>query len=34
MPGGVIDDFFFPRPSEILKTVWEWVGSGFVFPTC
>lgn len=29
---GVIDDFFFPRPSEILKTVWEWVGSGFVFP--
>lgn len=29
---GVIDDFFFPRPTEILQTCWEWIRTGFVFP--
>lgn len=28
----VIDDFFFPLPSEIFKTVWVWISSGYVFP--
>jgi NitT/TauT family transport system permease protein len=29
---GVIDEFFFPLPSDILVTVWEWVSTGYVFP--
>jgi len=29
---GVIDQFFFPLPSDIFQTVWLWVSSGFVFP--
>ncbi|MDP9986008.1 NitT/TauT family transport system permease protein [Arthrobacter oryzae] len=29
---GVIDEFFFPLPSDIFQTVWLWVSSGFVFP--
>ncbi|MDQ4489128.1 ABC transporter permease [Sinomonas sp. ASV486] len=28
----VIDEFFFPLPSEIFQTVWAWVSSGYVFP--
>lgn len=28
----VIDDFFFPLPSEIFQTVWVWISSGYVFP--
>ncbi|WP_219816602.1 ABC transporter permease [Arthrobacter sp. Y81] len=29
---GIVDEFFFPLPSDILQTVWVWVSSGFVFP--
>lgn len=29
---GLIDEFFFPLPSDILLTVWEWVSTGYVFP--
>src|SRR6476620_12331733 len=29
---GVVDEFFFPLPSDIFQTVWLWVSSGFVFP--
>ncbi|MHA7277907.1 ABC transporter permease [Arthrobacter sp. Hz1] len=29
---GIIDAFFFPLPSDILVTVWEWVSTGYVFP--
>lgn len=29
---GIIDEFFFPLPSDILVTVWEWVSTGYVFP--
>ncbi|MBG6217046.1 NitT/TauT family transport system permease protein [Arthrobacter sp. CAN_A6] len=29
---GIIDEFFFPLPSDILITVWEWVSTGYVFP--
>ncbi|MBG6183025.1 NitT/TauT family transport system permease protein [Arthrobacter sp. CAN_A214] len=29
---GIIDEFFFPLPSDILLTVWEWVSTGYVFP--
>ncbi|MCU1532586.1 MAG: transporter permease [Arthrobacter sp.] len=29
---GIIDEFFFPLPSDILQTVWLWISSGFVFP--
>jgi NitT/TauT family transport system permease protein len=29
---GIIDEFFFPLPSDILVTVWQWVSSGYVFP--
>lgn len=29
---GIIDEFFFPLPSDILATVWEWISTGFVFP--
>jgi NitT/TauT family transport system permease protein len=28
----VIDEFFFPLPSDIFRTVWIWVSSGFIFP--
>ncbi|GHG51033.1 ABC transporter permease [Sinomonas cellulolyticus] len=28
----VIDEFFFPLPSEIFQTVWLWISSGYVFP--
>ncbi|MDQ0260098.1 ABC transporter permease [Sinomonas atrocyanea] len=28
----VIDEFFFPRPSEIFSTMWLWISSGYVFP--
>lgn len=28
----IIDEFFFPLPSDILQTVWVWVSSGYVFP--
>ncbi|CAH0250499.1 Riboflavin transport system permease protein RibX [Arthrobacter sp. Bi83] len=29
---GIVDEFFFPLPSDIFQTVWAWVSSGFVFP--
>ena len=29
---GIVDEFFFPLPTDILQTVWVWVSSGFVFP--
>ena len=29
---GLVDEFFFPLPSDIFQTVWLWVSSGFVFP--
>lgn len=29
---GIIDEFFFPLPSDILITVWEWISTGYVFP--
>ncbi|QAY61887.1 ABC transporter permease [Microbacterium protaetiae] len=29
---GVIDEFFFPAPSNILQTIWVWVSTGYVFP--
>ncbi|MBO0907915.1 ABC transporter permease [Arthrobacter sunyaminii] len=29
---GIIDEFFFPLPSDILVTVWEWISTGYVFP--
>ncbi|WP_226344041.1 ABC transporter permease [Agilicoccus flavus] len=29
---GLIDQFFFPLPSDIFATVWTWVSSGYVFP--
>jgi NitT/TauT family transport system permease protein len=29
---GMVDEFFFPLPSDIFQTVWLWVASGFVFP--
>jgi NitT/TauT family transport system permease protein len=29
---GIIDEFFFPLPSDILATVWEWISTGYVFP--
>lgn len=29
---GIIDEFFFPLPSDILITVWEWTSTGYVFP--
>jgi NitT/TauT family transport system permease protein len=29
---GIVDEFFFPLPSDIFQTVWVWVSSGFVFP--
>jgi len=29
---GIIDEFFFPRPSDILSTVWVWISTGYVFP--
>lgn len=29
---GIIDEFFFPMPSDILITAWDWVSTGFVFP--
>lgn len=28
----VIDEFFFPLPSEIFQTMWVWIASGYVFP--
>lgn len=28
----VIDEFFFPLPSDILKTVWAWTSTGYIFP--
>lgn len=29
---GIIDEFFFPLPSDILITVWKWISTGYVFP--
>ncbi|WP_336713756.1 ABC transporter permease [Arthrobacter sp. USHLN218] len=29
---GIIDEFFFPLPSDILATVWSWISTGYVFP--
>ncbi|WP_269044796.1 ABC transporter permease [Paenarthrobacter sp. Z7-10] len=29
---GIIDEFFFPLPSDILATVWVWISTGYVFP--
>jgi NitT/TauT family transport system permease protein len=29
---GIVDEFFFPLPTDIFQTVWVWVSSGFVFP--
>ena len=29
---GIIDEFFFPLPSDIGSTVWTWVSTGYVFP--
>jgi NitT/TauT family transport system permease protein len=28
----VIDEFFFPLPSEIFQTMWLWISTGYVFP--
>ncbi|PFG67116.1 ABC transporter permease [Enemella evansiae] len=29
---GVIDEFFFPLPSDIFLTMWTWISSGYIFP--
>lgn len=29
---GVIDEFFFPLPSDIFTTTWSWIASGYIFP--
>ena len=29
---GIIDEFFFPLPTDILITVWKWTSTGYVFP--
>lgn len=29
---GVVDAFFFPLPTDILDTTWQWVSTGYVFP--
>lgn len=29
---GVIDEFFFPRPTDIFVTMWQWISSGYIFP--
>lgn len=28
----LIDSFFFPLPTDIGATVWEWISTGFIFP--
>lgn len=29
---GVIDEFFFPLPSDIFATMWTWISTGYIFP--
>lgn len=29
---GLVDAFFFPLPTDILATTWQWVSTGYVFP--